>query len=137
MISSLRPFTVITGVTPCSLAAAACYRLPVKSPLISPTASSFFRHPRPRAQAAYSPNTAASYTRRTLATMATQYRLKLEDDLNSLKNGHKVEVEIDGIEGAKVLLLKVDGSLRVLNPRCTRTYLLHHRCIWRWSLLLY
>ena len=53
--------------------------------------------------------------------MATEYKLKFQDDPNDIPNGHKVEVEVDGIEGAKVLLLKVNGNLRALNPRCTRT----------------
>ncbi|KAF8416501.1 hypothetical protein EV426DRAFT_685898 [Tirmania nivea] len=51
--------------------------------------------------------------------MATEYRLRLQDDLNDFPNGHKAEVEVDGIEGGKVLLLKINGNLRALNPRCT------------------
>ena len=54
--------------------------------------------------------------------MATMHRLKLSGDPSSLQNGHKVEVEVDGIEGAKLLLLKVEGNLRVLSPRCTRMF---------------
>ncbi|KAF8476027.1 hypothetical protein BDZ91DRAFT_818616 [Kalaharituber pfeilii] len=53
--------------------------------------------------------------------MATQYRLELKEGIepDSIKNGSKAEVGVDGVEGAKVLLLKVNGELRVLNPRCT------------------
>lgn len=52
--------------------------------------------------------------------MATvqEYRLKLDDA--ELKNGQKKEVEVEGIEGAKVLLLKVNDQLRALGPKCTR-----------------
>ena len=52
--------------------------------------------------------------------MTTEYKLKFQDDPNDIPNGHKVEVEVDGIEGGKVLLLKVNGNLSALNPKCTR-----------------
>ncbi|RPB25288.1 hypothetical protein L211DRAFT_783205 [Terfezia boudieri ATCC MYA-4762] len=51
--------------------------------------------------------------------MTTEFKLKLQDNPNDIPNGHKVEVDVDGIEGGKVLLLKVNGTLRALNPRCT------------------
>lgn len=54
--------------------------------------------------------------------MATMHRLKLDGDPSSLQNGHKAEVEVDGVEGAKLLLVKVEGNLRVLSPRCTRRF---------------
>ena len=56
--------------------------------------------------------------------MATEYRLKLSEDTApaAIKNGHKVEVEVEGLEGTKVLLLKVNGDLRALSPRCTRVF---------------
>nr|POE79821.1 apoptosis-inducing factor 1 [Quercus suber] len=50
--------------------------------------------------------------------MATEFKLK---DLTSvdLKNGQKQEVEVDGIEGGKVLLVKHDGNVHALNANCT------------------
>ncbi|KAI5784646.1 hypothetical protein EDC01DRAFT_618353 [Geopyxis carbonaria] len=39
---------------------------------------------------------------------------------SDLKNGQKVEAEVEGIEGAKVLLLKVNDQLRALGSKCTR-----------------
>jgi len=56
--------------------------------------------------------------------MTTEYKLKFQDDPDDLPNGHKIEAEVDGVEGGKVLLLKVNGKLRALNPRCTRTAVL-------------
>ena len=57
-----------------------------------------------------------------MTTAEKEYRLKLEEDPAGLPNGHKVEVEVEGLEGSKVLLLKVNDKLRVLSPRCTRMY---------------
>lgn len=50
--------------------------------------------------------------------MAQEYKLK---DLSSidLKNGQKQEVEVDGIEGGKVLLAKVNNKVHALSPSCT------------------
>ena len=47
-----------------------------------------------------------------------EFKLK---DLSSLdlKNGDKVEAEVDGIEGGKVLLVKLDDKVHALNHRCT------------------
>jgi len=53
----------------------------------------------------------------TAAVQQKEYKLKLDDF--DLKNGDKVEAEIDGLEGGKVLLLKVNGQLRALGPKCT------------------
>ncbi|KAI5811445.1 hypothetical protein DFH27DRAFT_533605 [Peziza echinospora] len=60
-------------------------------------------------------------TRSYVANMASEYRLKLADDTapSDIRNGHKIEVEVEGLEGSKVLLLKVNGDLRALSPRCT------------------
>lgn len=68
------------------------------------------------------------FTRRTLATASAmsasalqkEYRLKLVTA--DLKDGDKVEVELEGLEGAKVLLLKANGSLRAVGTKCTRAY---------------
>lgn len=50
--------------------------------------------------------------------MAQEYKLK---DLTSidLKNGQKKTVEVEGIEGAKVLLAKVKGVVHALSSNCT------------------
>lgn len=55
-----------------------------------------------------------------MATIQQEYRLKLDDA--EFKNGQKKEVEVEGIEGAKVLLLKVNDQLRALGPKCTREF---------------
>lgn len=55
-----------------------------------------------------------------MATVQQVYRLKLNAADPELKNGQKKEVEVEGIEGAKVLLLKVNDQLRALGPKCTR-----------------
>ncbi|PSK34300.1 Dihydrolipoyl dehydrogenase, mitochondrial [Elsinoe australis] len=50
--------------------------------------------------------------------MATEFKIK---DLTSvhLKNGQKQEVEVEGIEGGKVLLVKLDDQVHALNSNCT------------------
>ncbi|KAL7276196.1 Apoptosis-inducing factor 1 [Rhizina undulata] len=48
---------------------------------------------------------------------AKEWRLKIEDV--AFKNGQKQEVEVEGIEGGKVLLLKVNDQLRALGAKCT------------------
>ena len=47
-----------------------------------------------------------------------EFKLK---DLTSLdlKNGDKIEAEVEGIENGKVLLVKVQGKIHALNPKCT------------------
>lgn len=47
-----------------------------------------------------------------------EFKLK---DLTSLdlKNGDKVEAEVEGIEKGKVLLVKVQDKVHALNPNCT------------------
>lgn len=57
---------------------------------------------------------------RAMATVQQEYRLKLDDV--EFGNGQKKEVEVEGIEGAKVLLLKVNDQLRALGPKCTREF---------------
>jgi len=53
----------------------------------------------------------------TATIQQKEYKLKLDNF--DLKNGDKVEAEIDGLEGGKVLLLKANGQLRALGPKCT------------------
>lgn len=50
--------------------------------------------------------------------MATEFKLK---DLTSidLQDGQKQEVEVEGIEGGKVLLVKHAGNVHALNANCT------------------
>ncbi|KAI9682164.1 MAG: hypothetical protein M1817_000218 [Caeruleum heppii] len=49
--------------------------------------------------------------------MAQDYKLKL--DKLDLKNGEKREVEVDGIEGGKVLLVRVGDKTHAMSSNCT------------------
>lgn len=51
--------------------------------------------------------------------MAQEFRLKSPSTLADLKELDKVEAEVDGIEGGKVLLVKVDGKVSAVNANCT------------------
>ena len=53
--------------------------------------------------------------------MATEYRLKGVTSLD-LRNGEKQEVEIEGIEGGKVLLLKVQDKVHATSANCENPY---------------
>lgn len=50
--------------------------------------------------------------------MAQEFKLK---DVTSLqmKNGEKKEAEVEGVEGGKVLLLKVQDQVHATSPNCT------------------
>ena len=50
--------------------------------------------------------------------MAQEFKLK---DVTSLqmKNGEKKEVEVEGVEGGKVLLLKVQDKVHATSANCT------------------
>lgn len=48
----------------------------------------------------------------------SEYKLKGVSSL-SLQTGEKREVEVEGIEGAKVLLLNAGGQIKALGPKCT------------------
>ncbi|KAF2223469.1 hypothetical protein BDZ85DRAFT_197589 [Elsinoe ampelina] len=50
--------------------------------------------------------------------MATEFKIKGLTSLD-LKNGDKQEVEVEGIEGGKVLLVKLDDQVHALNSNCT------------------
>lgn len=52
------------------------------------------------------------------ARAMADYKLKSVTSL-SLKPGDKQEVEVEGIEGAKVLLLNAGGSIQAVGPKCT------------------
>jgi len=50
--------------------------------------------------------------------MAKEFKLKGVTSLN-LKNGEKKEVEVEGVEGGKVLLLKVQDKVHATSANCT------------------
>jgi nitrite reductase/ring-hydroxylating ferredoxin subunit len=50
--------------------------------------------------------------------MAQEFKLKGVDKLD-LKELDKVEYEVEGIEGGKVLLCNVNGQVHALNANCT------------------
>ncbi len=50
--------------------------------------------------------------------MAQEYKVNGLSKLD-LKSGEKREVEVDGIEGGKVLLVKVGDKTHALGPKCT------------------
>jgi len=52
--------------------------------------------------------------------MATVQEYKLKLDNVDLRNREKVEAEVEGVEGGKVILLKVNDQLRALGAKCTR-----------------
>lgn len=59
----------------------------------------------------------APFTSTTVA-MAQEFKLK---DVTSLqmKNGDKKEVEVEGVEGGKVLLLKIQDQVHATSANCT------------------
>jgi nitrite reductase/ring-hydroxylating ferredoxin subunit len=54
----------------------------------------------------------------TASNMAQEFKLKDVTSLN-LKNGEKKEVEVEGVEGGKVLLLKVQDKVHATSANCT------------------
>jgi NADPH-dependent 2,4-dienoyl-CoA reductase/sulfur reductase-like enzyme/nitrite reductase/ring-hydroxylating ferredoxin subunit len=53
----------------------------------------------------------------TSRTMAQEYKLKVDDV--ALAPGQKQEVEIEGLDGAKILMVNIDGDISAVAPRCT------------------
>jgi nitrite reductase/ring-hydroxylating ferredoxin subunit len=51
--------------------------------------------------------------------MAKDFKLKSLSSLSDLQNGDKIEVEIEGLENAKVLLVQLNGKTHALGPKCT------------------
>lgn len=47
-----------------------------------------------------------------------QFKLKGVSSL-SLQPGDKQEVEVEGVEGGKVLLLNAGGKIQAMGPKCT------------------
>lgn len=50
--------------------------------------------------------------------MAREYKIKGLSKCD-LKNGEKREVEVEGVEDGKVLLLKVGDETHAISPKCT------------------
>lgn len=50
--------------------------------------------------------------------MAQEFKLKDVTSLQ-LKNGEKKEVEVEGVEGGKVLLLRSQDKVHATSPNCT------------------
>lgn len=55
----------------------------------------------------------------TSASAMVEYKLKDISSLSTLGPLDKIEVEVEGIQEAKVLLVKVDDQVHALSPRCT------------------
>jgi len=51
--------------------------------------------------------------------MAQEFKLKDLTTLSDLKNTDKKEAEVEGIEGGKVLIVKVQDQVHALNANCT------------------
>ena len=51
--------------------------------------------------------------------MAQEFKLKDVTTLSDLKNTDKKEAEVEGIEGGKVLIVKVQDKVHALNSNCT------------------
>jgi nitrite reductase/ring-hydroxylating ferredoxin subunit len=66
--------------------------------------------------------TRASFTTSTtlnLAKMSQEFKLKDVTSFSHLKNGDKQEVEVEGVENGKVLLLKVQDQVHATSSNCT------------------
>jgi hypothetical protein len=53
------------------------------------------------------------------AAMAKEFQLKGITSLDSLKPGDKKDFEVEGLEGAQVLLVHAGGKVNALSPKCT------------------
>lgn len=51
--------------------------------------------------------------------MAQEYKLKDISSLADIKNMDKVESEVEGVEGGKVLVLRFNGQVHAMSPKCT------------------
>lgn len=51
--------------------------------------------------------------------MAQDYKLKDITSLADVKDMDKVECEVDGIQDGKVLLVKYNGQVHAMTPKCT------------------
>ncbi|KAL5388003.1 hypothetical protein PMIN04_009067 [Paraphaeosphaeria minitans] len=59
-----------------------------------------------------------TYTTVTTRSMAQEFKVKGLSSLN-LKNGDKQEVEIEGVEGGKALILKIQDKIHATSANCT------------------
>lgn len=51
--------------------------------------------------------------------MSAQFALKGLSALSTIKPGEKKEFEVEGLEGAKVLLVNAGGQIGAFSPKCT------------------
>ena len=67
--------------------------------------------------------TFTTHARRTFSStppnMAKEFKLKDIKSLSDVKDFEKVESEVEGVEGGKILVVKVDGVAHALSPKCT------------------
>lgn len=80
--------------------------------LFAPLRSSFKLHTRVH------PNLQRAAFTTTIRAMAQEFKLKGVSSLN-MKNGEKQEVEVEGVEGGKVLLCKVQDKVHAMSANCT------------------
>ena len=86
-------------------------------PLIRALATSIPR-PYPKASIPYPTRSAAPSNFSTISFRMAEFKLKELSSL-SIKNGEKVEAEVEGIEGGKVLLVKLDDKVHAMSANCT------------------
>ncbi|CAG8947373.1 unnamed protein product [Penicillium salamii] len=53
------------------------------------------------------------------STTMTEYKLKDISSLSTLGSLEKIEVDVEGVEEGKVLLVKLDDKVHALSPKCT------------------
>lgn len=73
----------------------------------------------PKSLAYVHPNRHSRFFSISAIGMAQEFKLKDLTSLSDLKNLDKKEAEVEGIEGGKVLLVKVADQIHALNANCT------------------
>lgn len=63
--------------------------------------------------------TSRALFRTSPSRMAQEYKLKDISSLADIKNMDKVESEVEGVEGGKVLVLRFNGQVHAMSPKCT------------------
>jgi nitrite reductase/ring-hydroxylating ferredoxin subunit len=66
-----------------------------------------------------SPSITSPVAAQTKKKMAAEYKLKNITSLTDIQNFEKAESEVEGIEGAKVLVLRLNNEVHAISPRCT------------------
>jgi nitrite reductase/ring-hydroxylating ferredoxin subunit len=66
-----------------------------------------------------SPSIKSPVASQTTKKMAVEYKLKNITSLTDIQNFEKAESEVEGIEGAKVLVLRLNNEVHAISPRCT------------------